>query len=258
MILNLPIEVGKGYKSAAQWTRVVTEAWTSGNMYCPACVSNKLIDTANNTEAVDFVCGRCEEEYQLKAKSGVFGRKIVDAGYNAMVRKIDKDRLPHFLFLGYNKSHYTVNDLVLVPNFCLGPSAIEARKPLSPTARRAGWVGCNIILDSVPPEGKIPIISSGSIAAKETVRKKFQQVKPLENLSVKMRGWTLDVLTVLRSIDRREFTLKQAYSFETVLSQMHPDNRHVRDKIRQQLQVLRDLGYLQFVKRGVYRWVKGK
>jgi type II restriction enzyme len=257
MILDLPVKVAKGYRSLSQIARVVTEAWTLANMYCPACAANKLIDTANNTEAIDFVCKQCDCGFQLKAKSGVLGRKIVDAGYDAMMRSIAKNRLPHFLFLGYNKSHYTVNDLVLVPNFCLGPSAIEARKPLSPTARRAGWVGCNIILDSVPPEGKIPIISSGSIAAKETVRKKFQQVKPLENLSVKMRGWTLDVLTVLRSIDGREFTLKQAYSFETVLSQMHPDNKHVRDKIRQQLQVLRDLGYLQFVKRGVYRWAKG-
>ena len=36
------------------------------------------------------------------------------------------------------------------------------------------------------------------------------------------------------------------------LARMHPENRHVRDKIRQQLQVLRDKGFLEFVGRGEY------
>ena len=142
-----------------------------------------------------------------------------------------------------------------MPNFCLGRSAIEARKPLSPTARRAGWVGCNIVLDYVPPEGRIPVINEGKIVSKSMVRKHFERVVPLSNLTTKMRGWTLDVLTVLRTLDKREFVLSEAYGFERVLSGMHPENRHVRAKIRQQLQVLRDLGYLEFVRRGVYRWV---
>jgi Dam-replacing HTH domain/Dam-replacing family len=32
----------------------------------------------------------------------------------------------------------------------------------------------------------------------------------------------------------------EAYAFTRELEKLHPDNRHVRDKIRQQLQVLRD------------------
>jgi type II restriction enzyme len=35
----------------------------------------------------------------------------------------------------------------------------------------------------------------------------------------------------------------------------HPDNRHVPDKIRQQLQVLRDLGFVEFLGGGRYRCV---
>jgi type II restriction enzyme len=30
-------------------------------------------------------------------------------------------------------------------------------------------------------------------------------------------------------------------------------NRHVRDKIRQQMQILRDMGLLEFLARGTYR-----
>ncbi|MGO9588076.1 MAG: hypothetical protein ACLP2Y_18010 [Limisphaerales bacterium] len=37
------------------------------------------------------------------------------------------------------------------------------------------------------------------------------------------------------------------------LEQLHPDNRHVRDKIRQQLQVLRDTGLLIHVESGRWR-----
>jgi type II restriction enzyme len=38
-------------------------------------------------------------------------------------------------------------------------------------------------------------------------------------------------------------------------SPLHPGNRHVPDKIRQQLQVLRALGFVEFLGRGRYRSV---
>ena len=38
-----------------------------------------------------------------------------------------------------------------------------------------------------------------------------------------------------------------SYALEDNLSRLHPANRHVRDKIRQQLQILRDLGLLEFL-----------
>jgi type II restriction enzyme len=184
------------------------------------------------------------------------GRRIVDAAYDAMIRAIVQDRLPHFLFLSYNNIRFIVTDLLLIPSFCLPKSAIERRKPLRDTARRAGWVGCNIILDSVPPEGRIQVIHSGNIISRQSVRKSFHHVQPLKDMSSKTRGWTLDVLTVLRSLEKPEFTIDDAYSFEKPLARGHPENRHVRAKIRQQLQILRDLGYLQFVRRGHYRWIK--
>lgn len=256
MILNLPTQAAAGYKSASQKARVITEAWASANMYCPACTSNNLDKTKTGTEAVDFLCSRCDSQFQLKAMSRPIGRKIVDAAYDAMIRAVLEDRLPHFLFLSYSNFRFTVSDLLLIPNFCLPESAIERRKPLRTTARRAGWVGCNIILDLVPPEGRIRVIHSGSIISKSSVRKSFHVVQPLKNISSRTRGWTLDVLTVLRSLEKPEFTIDDAYSFDKALSHKHPENRHVRAKIRQQLQILRDLGYLQFVRRGHYRWMK--
>jgi hypothetical protein len=38
---------------------------------------------------------------------------------------------------------------------------------------------------------------------------------------------------------------------------LHPDNRHIKDKIRQQLQVLRDLGILRQPERGIWEIADG-
>jgi type II restriction enzyme len=66
-------------------------------------------------------------------------------------------------------------------------------------------------------------------------------------------GWTLDVLNAVRALGRREFTLAEVYAREAELERMHPQNRFVRPKIRQQSQILRDLGFVEFLGRGVYR-----
>ncbi|MGD1277601.1 MAG: Dam-replacing domain protein [Tepidisphaeraceae bacterium] len=69
---------------------------------------------------------------------------------------------------------------------------------------------------------------------------------------MRLRGWTLDVLRLIRGIGSAEFDLNQVYSFEGELSSLHPNNLNIRPKIRQQLQVLRDLGFVQFLGRGTY------
>ena len=59
--------------------------------------------------------------------------------------------------------------------------------------------------------------------------------------------------TRYQSLHKLEFTLADVYAHAASLAKLHPNNRHVRDKIRQQLQVLRDLGLLQFLGGGSYR-----
>jgi RNA polymerase primary sigma factor len=50
-----------------------------------------------------------------------------------------------------------------------------------------------------------------------------------------------------------EFTNEDVYAHARELEQLHPDNRQVRDKIRQQLQVLRDAKLLIHVEHGVWK-----
>ena len=74
-----------------------------------------------------------------------------------------------------------------------------------------------------------------------------------EEKEISARGWTLDVMACVEKLSKRNFTLADIYMFERELSRKHPENKHVKDKIRQQLQILRDNGYLDFVSKGFYR-----
>ena len=74
-----------------------------------------------------------------------------------------------------------------------------------------------------------------------------------EEKEVSAKGWLLDTMRCVEKLGKREFALDDVYAFESELSKLHKENKHIKDKIRQQLQVLRDKGYLEFVRRGVYR-----
>jgi len=58
---------------------------------------------------------------------------------------------------------------------------------------------------------------------------------------------------VVRSLNKEEFSLADVYAHADELAKLHPKNAHIPDKIRQQLQVLRDLGLLEFLTPGSYR-----
>ncbi len=74
--------------------------------------------------------------------------------------------------------------------------------------------------------------------------RRLREATPARKAQIEKRGWTLDVLQVVQSLKKTEFLLQDVYAHAHALAELHPANRHVRDKIRQQLQVLRDLGFL--------------
>ena len=130
---------------------------------------------------------------------------------------------------------------------------IEKRKPLAPTARRAGWVGSHILLNQIPESGKIFIVRAGQLEPKDTVLAKWKRTLFLRDQEPEARGWLLDVMKCVEALGRPEFQLSDVYAFEGRLSRLYPGNQNVRPKIRQQLQFLRDRSYLDFVSRGHYR-----
>lgn len=96
------------------------------------------------------------------------------------------------------------------------------------------------------------MISDGRPADPALVRQQYNRLQPLERVEYKKRGWTLDVLKVVRSLQKQQFSLAEVYNRSEELQELYPNNLHVRDKIRQQLQRLRDMGLLEFLGGGRY------
>jgi type II restriction enzyme len=251
--MNLPRAGLESYKSLSQRARIATEAWAATNLYCANCRSSQVELAPRNTPVHDFSCPGCRTPYQLKSQSKRLSGRIVDAGYHTMCRAIREDRTPNLWLMHYDVVTWRVSDLLLIPRFAFSFAAVEKRRPLSVTARRAGWVGCNILLARIPAEARLSIIIGGKPLDPAEVRRNYKRVKPLAAIEPSERSWTLDTLAAVRSLGKQSFTLSEVYSLERQLAQLHPANRHVRDKIRQQLQILRDTGLLDFLARGTYR-----
>ncbi len=252
MNLRFKGELAYRYKARSQIVRVLSEEWCARELFCAGCDCDHLSQTRANTPSVDFICPECEERFQLKSLKVSNPRKIPDAAYDAMVRSILSDKTPNLLILQYS-AEWLVTNLLLIPRAFLSESVIEKRTPLSSRARRAGWVGCNILLDRIPEDGKIAIVSNGSPITKQRVRGEFSRMRSLAEVAPALRGWTVDVLTAVRRLNKPQFSLREIYRFELDLGALHPANQNVRPKIRQQLQVLRDMGLLEFTSPGNYR-----
>lgn len=253
MDLRLPTEGLANYKSASQRARICSESWGTQNLYCPCCDSNHLSQLASNTPAIDYRCPQCDTGFQLKCSAKPFGRRLLDGAYSKMRYAILHNDTPHFFLLSYALDSMRVQNLLCIPDFVITESALEKRKPLASTARRAGWVGCNILLDHIPSEARIPIVEENRPAPPSEVRRAYNRLKPLASLKLETRGWTLDVLNAIGTLGKKEFDLAEMYAFEQSLRELHPKNYHVREKLRQQLQVLRDHGLLEFLGDGCYR-----
>ncbi|MBO1530457.1 restriction endonuclease [Psychrobacter sp. F1192] len=253
MNLNFNQALAANYRSPSQIIRVLSEAWVKDNGYCPNCGIQPLAEFSNNQPVADFYCATCAEQYELKSKKAKLSNIINDGAYDTMLKRINSEDNPSFFFLTYS-AQLSVNNFLIIPKHFFKPDMIIKRKPLPATARRAGWVGCNIDLRRVPDSGKVFLVKSQQIIPKDSVQQQYQKTLFLRQQSQQARGWTLDVW---QCIDRLgdKFSLQQVYAFADDLQLKHPDNNHVKDKIRQQLQVLRDKGIIEFVGRGQYRKV---
>ena len=246
-------EDAAAFQSGSQKARVWTEGWVLREMYCPSCGAKQLTNFANNKPVADFFCAICDEEFELKSKKSGFGRKVTDGAYATMMERLQSDSVPSLMLLRYNAETRLVRDLSVIPKQFFVTDLIERRKPLAASARRAGWVGCNILIDKVPKAGRIDLVTNRIAVPKDTVIDRWAKTQFLRGKSLATKGWVLDVLNCVEKIGAAEFTLADVYAFENYLGEMHPENNNVRPKIRQQLQVLRDAGVLEFLGRGRYR-----
>ncbi len=256
MQIILNTNIASDYKSLSQKIRVMTEYWVETQAYCPSC-GRKMKKYPNNNPVGDFYCPYCTEDYELKSKKGGnLPKKIVDGAYRTMIKRLQELHNPSFFFLNYELPNYKIVNFMIIPKHFFIPGIIEKRKPLSQNARRAGWIGCNILLSGIPNSGKIFYVKDTQIEPKEKVLEKWKKTLFLGEAKKKeLKGWILDVMNCIDMLNKQIFTLSEMYNFEKILAIKHPNNKHIKDKIRQQLQFLRDKGYLKFLGNGRYKLV---
>jgi type II restriction enzyme len=241
------------FVSASQNARVWTEQWVHAQLFCPHCGARPIARFPGNRPVADFLCETCREEFELKSQKGRFGRRVVDGAFATMCARLAADNNPNLILLNYDLARRDVTDLFFVPRHFFVREVIEERPPLAPTARRAGWIGCNIRLDAIPESGKIYFVREREPLPRAEVMARWASTLFLRDKAAEARGWLIEVMKSVERVGRADFTLDDVYAFEPDLARLYPGNDNVRPKIRQQLQVLRDKGFLQFTARGRYR-----
>jgi len=240
------------YKSPVQKIRLMSEEWTERNIFCPNC-GGSIVKFPNNNPASDFYCKSCKEEYELKSKKNTFGNTIVDGAYSKMSEKIYNNTVPNFFLLNYDSQNFSIINFFVIPKHFLTLDLLNKRNPLSANAKRSGWIGCNILIGEIPFSGRIYYFKNKEREEKENILKRWQSTLFLREEN-NLRGWTLDIMKCIDKIGKEEFELEDIYKYESYLRAKYSSNKHIKDKIRQQLQFLRDKGYLTFVNnRGKYK-----
>ena len=114
-----------------------------------------------------------------------------------------------------------------------------------------------LLLDRIPQDGKIPVVSNGLTVAKRQVRNEFSRVRKLAEVPPPVG---LDIRRAQHHPEVRNSPILRfriSINLRTYLQRIHPRNQNVRPKIRQQLQVLRDLGLVGFTSPGIYWYLPG-
>ena len=252
MNFSFNTELVSGYTSNSQKIRIMSEHWVAHNIFCPICGNLHISNLANNSPVADFICGNCGEIYELKSKNNNIGKKIADGAYFTMLERITSANNPNLFVMQYS-DNLQVTNLTLIPKFFFVPSIIEKRKPLSENAHRAGWTGCNILYSEIPEQGKLEIINNQKVTDCKLVVDKYAKLKKLQTNNIENRSWIFDVLSCVNAISNIDFSLEDMYNFADKLQLKHIDNHNIKAKIRQQLQILRDNGIIEFLGKGHYR-----
>ena len=254
MTMAFQTDLAVPYRSRTQAVRVMSEAWAHENLYCTNCGAERMIQQRANNIASDFICPKCNEEYELKSASGIPGKKVVNGAYATLIARLSAGLQPNLILLGYSAISLTVDTVRVVPRQFFTAQLVEPRFALSPDARRAGWTGCNILVGELPRIAVLDIVEDGAACAKADVLAKWSATKFLcDQADDHTKRWLIETMKSIEQLQKAEFHLSELYADEPRLHLLFPDNAHVREKIRQQLQRLRDRGYLQFLGCGRYR-----
>lgn len=251
MKITFNTQLAQPYKKNSQKIRVLSENWVGEEIFCPNCGCN-VSSYENGKPVADFYCSNCKEDYELKSEKDSMSKKIVDGAYRTMIERLQSANNPNFFLLNYDAKNYEVLNFAVVPKHFFVPEIIIQRN--KGLKKRPNYIMCSIDLTEIPKSGKIFYIKNKKIESKKRVLENWNKTLFLrESKKTELKGWILDIMKCIDKLEKNEFTLDEMYSFENLLSQKYINNKHIKDKIRQQLQFLRDKNYLKFIGKGEYK-----
>lgn len=237
-----------------QATKMLTEHWTANNIFCPACWS-ALLQHATNKPCNDLYCRDCGENFELKASHGKLSNTIQAWAYNASIQAMEEG--PINLFVLKYSDDYTITNFLVVPKYFFTQEVIEKRneakvKQKNWTIRL--WTWGIIRFDKIPESGKIHYISNWTYKTRTDILNAWNWIKFLEEETNEWKWWIFEIMRCIELVGKVEFTPIELYEkFGVLLSQLYPLNNNIDAKIRQQLQDLEKVGYIERIQKWVYK-----
>lgn len=145
-------------KEDKRWTsvsKIIGEAVEDcvSTMACPLCHEKTLIKYKMNEKSKDMTCETCHCHIQVKAtkssKKKTHSLKLLGAEYKTTSASIKKNDV-HYLIVSYSvlQEIYTIHNIYFIDRADVTECCIIPRKPLSSSAKRAGWQGCMLVFNT--------------------------------------------------------------------------------------------------------------
>lgn len=212
-----------------------------------------LRDFALGASSLDSLCDLASDGVTIKALSNLHAKMYIldnaalvtsaNATVSGMYRNWEcglatqaeklADQLASMLLKGMGSKRYPAEvTLEELEGIRISVEAIKVTLPPIPFAPEAEY----------PPEDNSPTIEAQfSISDDATFVEGFQ-------------GWTRLTLQGMLAMPESKFHVSNLLEVcEPMAARQYPRNHHVRDKLRQQLQILRDRGLVVFLENGFYR-----
>jgi type II restriction enzyme len=154
-------ELVKQVKQNNNWkseSRIIGEAcedYVIHKIKCIRCDNNNFEKYKTNEKSKDLICISCNQKYQIKAKSATHKQinnikcknqfKTIGGEYSTTLNNIN-EKIDYLIIL-YEKQSYKILNILYITNENITSNYITPRNPLSLTAKRAGWQGCNILFE---------------------------------------------------------------------------------------------------------------
>ena len=151
------VKENNNWKSESRIVGEACEEYIKNNIKCVRCNHNNFEKCKTNEKSKDLICIECSQNYQIKAKSVTQKEinniknensfKTLGGEYLTTINNINENI--DYLIILYEKQSYAVKNILYIKNENITSDCIIPRNPLSSTAKRAGWQGCNILFTNI-------------------------------------------------------------------------------------------------------------